>query len=179
MATKVTVIPDFPKRGVYFKDLSAIVASGMDFKALIKLASRAIADARISKYTKVVGLDARGFIYGSALALSFEAGFVMARKAGKLPGDDLVSVQYTTEYSSETLQMRRDAIQAGDKVVVCDDLVATGGSLKAACDLVSQAGGKVVACVVMLAVEPLLEQARALLGDIPLIVVLPECVAVC
>lgn len=181
LASKVAVVPDFPKPGVSFKDLSALISHGPDLKVLNKLTKNRVRKAQSGygmKFNKVVGLDARGFIYGSALASYMEAGFVMARKAGKLPGDDLVSVQYTTEYSRETLQMRRDAIQGGDQVVVCDDLVATGGSLKAACDLVSQAGGKVVACVVMLAVEPLLEQARALLGDIPLIVVLPECVAI-
>lgn len=181
LASKVTVIPDFPKPGVRFKDLSALISYWRDFKTLIKLTRNKVREEQLGRYgmnfTKVVGLDARGFIYGSALANSMEAGFVMARKAGKLPGSDLVTVEYTTEYSSETLQMRRDAIQAGDRVIVCDDLVATGGSLKAACDLVTLAGGKVVACVVMLAVEPLLEQAHALLDGIPLIVVLPEAVA--
>lgn len=178
LASKVTIIPDFPKPGVSFKDLSTLISDGDHFKALLKVIKFTVKEADPENFTKVVGLDARGFIYGPALAAAFKAGFVMARKAGKLPGDDLVSVQYTTEYSSETLQMRRDAINEDESVVVCDDLVATGGSLKAACDLVALAGGEVVACVVMLAVEPLLEQARALLGDIPLIVVLPECVAI-
>lgn len=173
LANRVTIVPDFPKPGVRFQDLSALLAHGRDWKALVQAMCAVVSEER-QRFDKVVGLDARGFIYGAALAHVSGAGFVMARKAGKLPGSGLLKTEYATEYSRATLQLLPGAIQPGDAVVVCDDLVATGGSLCAACDLVALAGGRVVACVVVLAVPPLLPSARALLGDTPLIVVLPE-----
>lgn len=173
LANRVTIVPDFPKPGVRFQDLSALLAHGRDWKALVR-AMRTVVSVECQRFGKVVGLDARGFIYGAALAHASGAGFVMARKAGKLPGAGLLETQYTTEYSRATLQLMPGAIQPGDAVVVCDDLVATGGSLRAACDLVALAGGRVVACVVMLAVPPLLPAARTLLQGTPLVVVLPE-----
>lgn len=173
LAHRVAVHADFPRPGVRFKDLSPIIAHPSHFATLMHLAAAEVVHYNI---TKVVGLDARGFIYGAALAREVGAGFVMARKKGKLPGGGvgLAEVAYTTEYSSETLQLQAGSIAPGDCVVVCDDLVATGGSLKAACDLVTAAGGSVAACVVMAAVEPLRARAEALLGGIPIHVVLPE-----
>jgi adenine phosphoribosyltransferase len=180
LAHRVAVHADFPRPGVRFKDLSPIIAHPAHFVTLTHLAAAAVVHYNI---IKVVGLDARGFIYGAALAREVGAGFVMARKKGKLPGAapgphsgsaGLAEVAYTTEYSSETLQLQAGSIAPGDCVVVCDDLVATGGSLKAACDLVTAAGGSVAACVVMAAVEPLRARAEALLGGIPIHVVLPE-----
>lgn len=173
LAHQVDVIPDFPRPGILFQDLSTLIAHPQRFDQLVHLAGGALDPLM---FNKVVGLDARGFIYGAALAQQCRAGFVMARKKGKLPGTDLLEVEYGTEYSVDTLQMRRGAIGPGDRVIVCDDLVATGGSLRAAVDLVTAAGGVVVGCIVMVAVAPLLPQARAALGGIRIHVVLPPAV---
>jgi adenine phosphoribosyltransferase len=174
LARAVTVVPDFPRPGVRFKDLSALIANRRAFAELMDVAAGKFTDQfGVMGVNKLVGLDARGFIYGAALARELGLGFVMARKRGKLPPVGLVETAYATEYSTEALQMCAHAVTPGDRVVVVDDLVATGGSLKAAVELVHQCGGVAVGCLVVLAVEPLLQAARQLVGT-PLVVVLPD-----
>jgi adenine phosphoribosyltransferase len=171
----VTIIPDFPKPGVLFKDLSPILANGNLFQKLIKLCIEKL-DHEKCDFEKVIGLDARGFIYGTALATKMTKGFGMVRKMGKLPfsnENEKISVDYITEYSTDTFEILKTSITPGEKVLLVDDLIATGGTLKAARQLVEQAGGKVVGILVILKVDFLYEKALDYIGrDVPVIVVL-------
>jgi adenine phosphoribosyltransferase len=99
--------------------------------------------SRDQKIDKVVGIDSRGFILGGALAYLLDTGFILVRKPGKLPADTL-SQSYTLEYGEDTLEIHKDAIKPGERVLLHDDLLATGGTARAACDLIEKAGGKVV-----------------------------------
>jgi adenine phosphoribosyltransferase len=112
----------------------------------------------VDQVDKIVGLDSRGFIYGSLLAPEINSGFIMIRKPGKLPGVT-VSTGYETEYSSDKFEMLNNVIQKGDRVLIVDDLVATGGSLLAAKKLVDEVGGTVVGSFTVLKVDPLFEIA--------------------
>jgi adenine phosphoribosyltransferase len=138
----VREIPDFPRPGVGFKDITPLVA---DADALAE-AVRCLADyARPLKVDCVIAAEARGFLLGPALALELGAGFVLARKPGKLPYET-VSAEYLLEYGSGQLEVHSDAIGAGTRVLVHDDLLATGGTAAALCELVEQLGGEVVGC---------------------------------
>jgi adenine phosphoribosyltransferase len=135
-------IPDFPRPGIGFKDITPLVA---DADALAE-AVRLLADhARPLAVDCVIAAEARGFLLGPALALELGAGFVLARKPGKLPYET-VSAEYLLEYGSAGLEVHSDAIGAGARVLVHDDLLATGGTAAALCDLVEQLGGEVVGC---------------------------------
>lgn len=136
----IRVIPDYPRKGIPFKDLTTLWKNG-------KL-NRRVTDAlerkwRKVKLDKVVGIEARGFIVGAPLADRLGIGFVPARKVGKLPGTK-VSVNYELEYGRQGLEMHRDSIAKGERVLIVDDLLATGGTSKAAATLVERMGGKVV-----------------------------------
>ena len=135
-------IPDFPKPGVVFKDITPLMADG----PALDEAVRQLADlARPLEPEVVIGAEARGFLLGPALARELGAGFVLARKPGKLP-HETVSAEYELEYGTDSLELHSDAVAAGARVLVHDDLLATGGTAKALCDLVELVGGKVVAC---------------------------------
>ncbi len=135
-------IPDFPKPGIRFKDITPLMA---DADALAE-AVRALAEyARPLQVDCVVAAEARGFLLGPALALELGAGFVLARKPGKLPYET-VSAEYLLEYGAGQLELHTDAVAAGERVLVHDDLLATGGTAAALCDLVEQLGGEVVGC---------------------------------
>jgi adenine phosphoribosyltransferase len=135
-------IPDFPKPGISFKDLTPLLADG---DALAQ-AVRALADqARPWRVDCVVGAEARGFLLGPALALTLGAGFVMARKPGRLPYET-ISAEYLLEYGTGQLELHSDAIRPGTRVLVHDDLLATGGTALALCELVETLGGEVVGC---------------------------------
>jgi adenine phosphoribosyltransferase len=135
-------IPDFPKPGIVFKDLTPLMA---DAKALAS-AVRSLAEmARPFEVECVVAAEARGFLLGPALALELGAGFVLARKPGKLPYET-VSAEYLLEYGVDQLELHSDALSHGTRVLVHDDLLATGGTARALCDLVEQLGGEVVGC---------------------------------
>jgi adenine phosphoribosyltransferase len=135
-------IPDFPRPGVLFKDITPLMA---DPEALAE-AVRLLADyARPMEVDCVVAAEARGFLLGAALAVELGAGFVLARKPGKLPYDT-VSAEYLLEYGEGQLELHTDAIAPGKRVLVHDDLLATGGTALALCDLVEQLGGEVVGC---------------------------------
>ena len=136
----VREIPDFPSPGVSFKDVTPLLLDHVAFSTVV--------DALVMRFgrgtvDKVVGIEARGFIFGAPVAYHFGAGFVPARKAGKLPAATR-SVTYDLEYGSETLQIHEDAIAPGDRVLVVDDVLATGGTAAAAAALVQQLGGHVV-----------------------------------
>jgi adenine phosphoribosyltransferase len=165
---------DFPKKGVQFQDLSAIISNPDMFNTLVKFMAKKINSTfKKIKIHKVVGLDSRGFIYGPLVAYELESGFVMARKAGKLP-NCVATVEYGTEYSTDSIEIMEGVINKGDNVLVVDDLIATGGSLDAAVRLVKQVGGNVIGCCVIVKVDPLFEMATSMenLRDIPVIVIL-------
>ncbi len=133
-------IPDFPRDGVSFKDVTPLLLDHVAFSAVV--------DGMVSHFgrgsvDKVVGIEARGFIFAAPVAYHFGAGFVPARKAGKLPAATR-SVRYDLEYGSETLEIHEDAIAAGDRVLIVDDVLATGGTAAAAISLVEGLGGTVV-----------------------------------
>jgi len=135
-------IPDFPTAGIAFKDITPLLA---DARALAD-SVRALADyARPLDVECVVAAEARGFLLGPALALELGAGFVLARKPGKLPYET-VSTEYLLEYGAGQLELHSDAVAAGKRVLVHDDLLATGGTAAALCELVEQLGGEVVGC---------------------------------
>jgi len=135
-------IPDFPKPGIGFKDITPLLA---DAGALAEAVARLAEYARPLQVDCVVAAEARGFLLGPALALELGAGFALARKPGKLPYET-VSAEYLLEYGSGQLELHTDAVASGKRVLVHDDLLATGGTAAALCELVEQLGGDVVAC---------------------------------
>lgn len=142
-------IPDFPKKGILFKDITTLLADAKSFQRMVDLlAHRYIGE----KVDKVVGVEARGFIIGAALAYKLGAGIVLVRKPGKLPSETYQK-SYALEYGTDTLEIHRDAIQKGERVLIADDLLATGGTMGAVVDLVSEMGGNIVECCFMAELE--------------------------
>lgn len=139
-------VPDFPKPGIQFKDITPVLASPRLLQDVVNWVAGTVAGEQVDV---VVGMESRGFIFGAAVAPQIHAGFVPARKVGKLPWNT-ESVSYDLEYGQATLEMHTDAIQAGDRVLIVDDLLATGGTAAATVDLVRKLGGTVVGCVFML-----------------------------
>lgn len=140
LKSAVRDIPDFPQPGIVFRDISPILEDGQ----LFRLATTLFADRYQRKsIDAVVAVDARGFIFGSALAYVLGTGLVLARKKGKLP-HKTVEASYDLEYGKNTLQMHFDAIKPGQRVVIVDDVLATGGTMKATCDLVRGLGGDII-----------------------------------
>lgn len=135
-------IPDFPKPGIVFKDITPLMA---DAAALEQAVAGLAEHALPMRADCVLAAEARGFLLGPALALRLGAGFALARKPGKLPGET-VSVEYDLEYGTDSLELHSDAIEPGMRVLVHDDLLATGGTARALCDLVERIGGVVVGC---------------------------------
>jgi adenine phosphoribosyltransferase len=135
-------IPDFPKPGIVFKDITPLMA---DSAALAKAVKGLAEYARPLDAQCVLAAEARGFLLGPALALALGTGFVLARKPGKLPYET-VSAEYQLEYGLDRLEVHSDAIAPGTRVLVHDDLLATGGTARALCDLVERLGGVVVGC---------------------------------
>jgi adenine phosphoribosyltransferase len=135
-------IPDFPTAGIAFKDITPLMA---DARGLAEGVHRLAEHARPLQVDCVVAAEARGFLLGPALALELGAGFVLARKPGKLPYET-VSAEYLLEYGAGQLELHTDAVASGKRVLVHDDLLATGGTAAALCDLVEQLGGEVVGC---------------------------------
>jgi adenine phosphoribosyltransferase len=135
-------IPDFPKPGILFKDITPLMA---DPDALARAVEELAEQARPLHVQYVIAAEARGFLLGPALALALGAGFLLARKPGKLPYQT-VRVEYSLEYGEEGLELHRDALPPGARVLVHDDLLATGGTAAAICELVAKLGGEVVGC---------------------------------
>jgi adenine phosphoribosyltransferase len=136
-------IPDFPKPGIGFKDITTLMADAEALDAAISGLADVVGEDDVEM---VVAAEARGFLLGPALARELGAGFILARKPGKLP-HDTVQAQYALEYGTDTLEVHSDALRPGARVVVHDDLLATGGTARAVCELVERLGGEVVACV--------------------------------
>lgn len=135
-------VQDFPSEGILFKDITPLLNNTEARKIMLEKLLDACKDLKIDK---VVGIESRGFFFGMALADELKAGFVPLRKKGKLPYTT-VSQKYGLEYGEDELEMHVDAIQKGDRVLLHDDVLATGGTAKAACDLISKQGGEVVQC---------------------------------
>ena len=140
LAKLIRDVPDFPVKGILFKDITTLLRNPLAFKeAVDALAARWLGQ----RIDQVVAIESRGFILGAPLAYKLGAGFVPVRKPGKLPAET-ISVEYSLEYGTNMLQMHVDAISPGQRVLVVDDLLATGGSAKAAVELVERLGGVVV-----------------------------------
>lgn len=133
-------VPDFPKKGIIFKDITTLLKDNMVFKQVIDILSNRYKDKKIDK---IVSIESRGFIFGGALAHSLGAGFVPVRKKGKLPSKTH-TVSYELEYGTDTLEIHCDAIMPGENVLILDDLLATGGTAKAVSELIAKMGGKIV-----------------------------------
>ncbi len=137
---KIRNVPDFPKKGIMFRDITTLLKDKEAFK---RTANQLYELSRKMHVDKVVGIESRGFIFGSILADRMDAGLILARKPGKLPASSLKQT-YMLEYGEDSLEIHKDAISPGDRVLIHDDLLATGGTAKAVCELVEKAGGKVV-----------------------------------
>ncbi len=142
----VRSIPGFPTEGIVFRDITTLLKDPAALRAAVDALVAPIAGERIDQ---VVAAEARGFIFGGAIACRLGAGFVPVRKPGKLPAET-VERTYELEYGTDTLAVHRDAIGPGDRVLVLDDLLATGGTAVAICELVEQLGGEVVACLFLI-----------------------------
>jgi len=139
---KVRTVPHFPKQGILFRDITTLLKDPEGFTQLIEELQVRYAKEKIDL---VVGIESRGFIIGGALAHKLKVGFIPIRKKGKLPAET-IREEYELEYGKDTVEMHADAIKKGDKVLLVDDLIATGGTALAACKLIERAGGEVVEC---------------------------------
>src|SRR5690242_10231188 len=139
-------IPDFPKKGILFRDITPLLANASGIALAVELLANPFRGKNIDL---VVGAESRGFIFGTAVACCLSAGFVVVRKPGKLPHRK-VAMTYDLEYGKDTLEMHADAIVRGQRVLVVDDLLATGGTMRACIDLVRQLGGEVAGAAVLI-----------------------------
>jgi adenine phosphoribosyltransferase len=138
----IRTIPDFPKPGVMFRDITTLLKHTEGFHSTI---DQLVGKYRGTKIDKVAGIESRGFIIGAALAYHLKAGFIPIRKKGKLPGENF-GHDYELEYGTDRLEIHCDAIQTGEKVLLVDDLIATGGTAEAAAKLIAKTGGRIVGC---------------------------------
>jgi adenine phosphoribosyltransferase len=137
----IRTIPDYPKAGIQFRDITTLLADARAFRSAVDALVQPFAGLKIDK---VAGIEARGFILGGAVAHQLSAGFIPLRKKGKLPHRTR-AVEYALEYGVDTIEMHLDAMASGERVVLVDDLIATGGTALAAVDLLTQAGATIVA----------------------------------
>ena len=147
----VRQVPDFPKPGILFLD---ITTATKDAKAMNLMIDFLVEKFKDEKIDYVAGIESRGFIFGAPLACRLNAGFVPIRKPNKLPADT-IKESYSLEYGTDTIEMHADAVKAGDRVLVIDDLLATGGTAVAACNLVKKVGAEVVAAAFIIELDPL------------------------
>ena len=140
---KIRTVPNWPIKGVMFRDITTLLQDPAAFRAACDEFYNRYKDMDIDK---VVGIDARGFVFGAVLAYKLNVGFVPVRKKGKLPAET-VSESYSLEYGKDILEMHADAIQKGERIIIVDDLIATGGTIAATIKLVEELGGGVVECV--------------------------------
>ncbi|MBW2518738.1 MAG: adenine phosphoribosyltransferase [Deltaproteobacteria bacterium] len=152
-------IPDFPKKGIVFKDITTLLSDGRSFHRMVDLIAHRYVGQRIDK---IVGVEARGFVLGSALAYKLGVGVTLVRKPGKLPYK-VRQITYDLEYGTDTLEIHEDAFEPGDKVIIADDLLATGGTVSAVIKLVKGLGADIVECAFMAELE-FLEGRKKLSG---------------
>jgi adenine phosphoribosyltransferase len=149
LRTAVRDVPDFPKKGIVFKDITPILKDGALFRASVDVF---LEQCRGKKIDKVVGIDARGFLFGSAVAYELGIGFVPLRKKGRLPYKT-ESAAYTLEYGEAEMELHIDAINPGEQIVLIDDLLATGGTSASAVTLIKKVGGELVAAIFLIELE--------------------------
>jgi len=152
-------VPDFPKPGILFKDITPLLHDPGAFRAAVDEIDRRFAGERVDR---VVGIESRGFIFGAALAYKRGVSFVPVRKPGKLP-HETDTVSYDLEYGSDSVEIHLDALDEGDRVLVVDDLIATGGTVEATCKLVEKLGAEIVGFAFLIELQAL--EGRARLGD--------------
>jgi adenine phosphoribosyltransferase len=138
-------VPDFPKEGIVFKDITTLLSDARSFHRMVDLIAHRYVGQKIDK---IVGVEARGFVLGSALAYKLGAGVTLVRKPGKLPSV-VRQVTYDLEYGTDTLEIHEDAFETGDKIIIADDLLATGGTVSAVVTLVEELGAEIVECAFM------------------------------
>lgn len=160
----VRVIPDYPKPGISFKDITPLLADAQAFATVIHALAAAGRDGDEVVVDVVVGLEARGFIFGTPVAIELGVGFVPVRKPGKLPSATY-GVEYDLEYGQARIEIHQDAIHEGSRVLIVDDVLATGGTARAAVELIERCGATVAALAVMGELPEL--NGRAVLGDVP------------
>jgi adenine phosphoribosyltransferase len=135
-------IEDFPSKGILFKDITPLLKDPKAFKETLETLLKMV---QARKIDKVVGIESRGFFFGPLLAMALDAGFVPVRKSGKLPSHT-IGLDYALEYGNDTLEIHSDSILKGERVLIHDDVLATGGTAKTVCDLVQKLGGEIVQC---------------------------------
>lgn len=166
LARLVVDVPDFPEPGIVFKDITPLLGDPEGLSAVVAALAAAGRGADGEPVvTKVLGMEARGFILGAPVALALGAGFVPVRKAGKLPRETH-TVSYSLEYGDATLEIHHDAVAAGERVLLVDDVLATGGTARATVDLVHEAGGVVVGLAVLMELGFL--DGRGTVGEVPI-----------
>ncbi len=138
--SKIRTVPDFPKKGIMFRDVTSLIADPVGLRLCVDDFAKRYKEM---DFDLVVGIDSRGFIFGAALAYLLQKGFIPVRKKGKLPAET-VSETYNLEYGTDTLEIHKDAIKKGQKVLIIDDLIATGGTAVAAINLVKKLGAEVI-----------------------------------
>lgn len=140
LKSKIREVPNWPKKGVNFKDITTLLEDKAAFRALVDKMTEFFTDTKIDK---IVGIDARGFLIAAPVAYNLRTGLSIVRKKGKLP-HVTIEQEYTLEYASNVIEMHEDTIKQGEKVVLIDDLLATGGTALATCDLIEKLGGEIV-----------------------------------
>lgn len=140
LAQTIRNIPDFPKPGILFRDITTLLSNKSAFKEAVNLLAKQYKDKKIDY---VAAVEARGFIFGGALAERLDVGFIPVRKKGKLPWKTR-NITYSLEYGTDTLEIHEDALKPNDKVLIVDDLLATGGTVKAVADLIESQGAQIV-----------------------------------
>jgi adenine phosphoribosyltransferase len=146
LKTLIRDIPDFPKKGVLFRDITPLLSDPSGLALSIELLANPFRGKQIDL---VIGAESRGFIFGTAVACCLSAGFGLVRKPGKLPFRR-VSMSYDLEYGKDSLEMHEDSVKKDQRVLICDDVLATGGTMKACCDLVKELGGQIVGIAVLI-----------------------------
>jgi adenine phosphoribosyltransferase len=140
--SRIRTVPHYPKQGIQFRDITTLLKDPISFRATIDELAERYKDAKVDK---IAGIEARGFIFGAALAFALNKGFIPIRKKGKLPAET-IGHDYALEYGTDRIEIHTDAIQKGDRMLLVDDLIATGGTAEAACILIEKMGGKIVEC---------------------------------
>lgn len=158
-------IPDFPKPGILFRDITTLLRDAQGLRYTIDLFTQKCIDAGMTA-DFVVGMESRGFIFGAPLAYKLEAGFIPVRKKGKLPAK-IHAIEYALEYGTDTLEVHQDALQPGSRVLIADDLIATGGTACATAELIQKVGCELVGFAFIIELQEL--QGRKKLPDVPII----------
>jgi len=161
-------IPDFPKPGILFRDITTLLRDAQGLKYTIDLFTQKCIDAEITA-DFVVGMESRGFIFGAPLAYKLGAGFIPVRKKGKLPAE-IYAIEYALEYGTDTLEVHQDALQPGSRVLIADDLIATGGTASATAQLIQKVGCELIGFAFIIELQEL--QGRKKLPDVPIVTLL-------